>query len=58
MVDPFNFEAIVEAIIKIKNDTSLRTAMVEKGFIQAAKFSWKAMAQQVYGIYKALEKKV
>lgn len=58
LVDPFNFEAIVEAIIKIKNDTSLRTAMVEKGFVQAAKFSWKAMAQQVYGIYKALEKKV
>ncbi len=56
LVDPFNFDAIVDAIVRIKEDTTLRTEMIDKGFKQAEKFSWKAMAHQVYDIYRYFEK--
>jgi hypothetical protein len=29
--------------------------LIKKGFVQAAKFSWKAMAHQVLKIYKDIE---
>lgn len=56
LVDPFNSDEIVDAIIKIKEDNTLRAEMIEKGFKQAEKFSWKAMAHQVYEIYRHFEK--
>jgi glycosyltransferase involved in cell wall biosynthesis len=54
IIDPFKPEEITEAIIKILNDKVLRDDLVEKGFVQAAKFSWKAMAQSVLEIYREI----
>ena len=40
IIDPFKPEEITAAIIKILDDKMLRDDLVEKGFVQAAKFSW------------------
>ena len=51
LIDPYKPEEITAAMIKIVNDNNLRTAMIKDGIVQAAKFSWKAMAQDVLKIY-------
>jgi glycosyltransferase involved in cell wall biosynthesis len=57
IIDPFKPEEITAAIIKILDDKMLRDDLVEKGFVQAAKFSWKAMAQSVLEIYREIGSK-
>jgi glycosyltransferase involved in cell wall biosynthesis len=54
IIDPFKPEEITEAIIKILGDNVLRDDLVKKGFEQAAKFSWRAMAQSVLEIYREI----
>ena len=51
LIDPYKPEEITTAMIKVFNDNNLRTAMIKDGIVQAAKFSWKAMAQDVLKIY-------
>lgn len=51
IIDPFKPAEITEAMIMLVNDTKMRSGMIENGFVQAAKFSWRAMAQSVVGIY-------
>ncbi len=55
LIDPFKPEEITEAMIRILSDDSLRSELIAKGFVQAAKFSWKAMAEQFVEIYRELE---
>jgi glycosyltransferase involved in cell wall biosynthesis len=54
IIDPFKPEEITEALIRILNDKVLNADLVKKGFDQAAKFSWKAMAQSVLEIYREI----
>ncbi len=54
IIDPFKPEEITEALIKILGDKVLRDNLVKKGFEQAAKFSWRAMAQSVLEIYREI----
>jgi glycosyltransferase involved in cell wall biosynthesis len=56
LIDPYKPEEITAAMIKVFNDNNLRTTMIADGLMQAAKFSWKAMAQDVLKIYKATAK--
>jgi glycosyltransferase involved in cell wall biosynthesis len=51
LIDPYKPEEITAAMIKVFNDNNLRAAMIKDGIVQAAKFSWKAMAQDVLKIY-------
>lgn len=51
IIDPFKPEEITEAIIRILNDKEFAASLIRKGYDQAAKFSWKAMAQSVLDIY-------
>ena len=51
IVDPFKPDEITAAMIAILTDDSIRSGLIEKGYLQAAKFSWKAMAQNVMEIY-------
>jgi glycosyltransferase involved in cell wall biosynthesis len=51
LIDPYKPEEITAAMIKVFNDDNLRTAMIKDGIVQAAKFSWKAMAEDVLKIY-------
>ena len=52
IIDPFKPEEITEAMIKLVNDQELRVKLISLGFEQAARFSWKAMAQNVLKIYR------
>lgn len=54
IIDPFKPEEITSALIMLEKDQELRKKLIEAGFIQAAKFSWKAMAQSVLEIYREI----
>lgn len=54
IIDPFRPEEITKAIVNLVNDEDLRAKLIAKGLIQAAKFSWKAMAQSVLEIYREI----
>jgi glycosyltransferase involved in cell wall biosynthesis len=54
LIDPFNPQEITEAMIKITTDHSLKEELTKKGLVQAAKFSWRAMAQNVLKIYQEI----
>jgi len=57
IIDPFKPEEITAAIIKLVNDEDLRAKLIAEGLVQAAKFSWKAMAQSVLEIYREVGSK-
>jgi len=54
IIDPFKPEEITKAIVDILNDALLRHSLIEKGFTQAAKFTWKSMAEQVLELYSSI----
>lgn len=54
IVDPFKPEEITGAMISLHQKESIRLQLVEAGLLQAAKFSWKAMARDVLHIYNEL----
>jgi len=56
-IDPFKPEEITGAMKKLLSDPSLCESLILKGFENARKFSWKAMAEQVLGLYQELEVK-
>ncbi len=53
-VDPFKVENIKNKVIEVMNDKKLRVDMINKGFKQASKFSWKKASQETVTIYKKL----
>ena len=55
IVDPFKPEEITAAMIRIITEKGMRESMIEKGFKQAAAFSWKAMAENVLSLYNQME---
>ncbi|MDN5329808.1 MAG: hypothetical protein PWP35_1595 [Bacteroidales bacterium] len=54
LVDPYKPESITDAMIRLLNDADLRQGLIQKGFEQAAKFTWEAMARQVLDIYNEI----
>lgn len=50
--DPMNIDDIAEKIETIINNKEVRNDLVRKGKIQAAKYSWKRMAEQTLGVYE------
>ena len=55
IIDPFRPEEITAAMIRIIADKEVRESMIEKGFKQAAAFSWKGMAENVLSLYNQME---
>jgi len=55
IIDPFKPEQITDALIQITKNQSLKKQLIERGLQQSAKFSWKAMAKDVLGIYKEID---
>ncbi len=51
LIDPFKPEEITAAMVRLTGNEKLRNELITKGEIQAAKFSWKVMAEQVLEIY-------
>jgi len=56
IVDPFKPEEITAAMVQILADKEFKSSLVQKGYVQAAKFFWKAMAGHVLKIYGDLLK--
>lgn len=52
IVDPFQPIQITEAIFTLLNDKKTKDRIIKEGFDQAAKFSWKAMAENVLDLYE------
>jgi glycosyltransferase involved in cell wall biosynthesis len=55
--EPNQIESITQALDKVLNSETLRQEMVERGYIQSQKFSWKMTAQKTFELYQSLLKK-
>jgi glycosyltransferase involved in cell wall biosynthesis len=53
-IDPGKPEEITDAMKRIISDKPLRDNLIEKGFKQASKFSWKKTAEKVLEIYSSI----
>ncbi len=51
-VDPFSVESISAGLIKLANDSALRSKLSQLGYHQAAKFTWDKTASQMIEVYK------
>lgn len=54
LVDPYNQPKMADAIQQIITNKELRKELIDKGYTQADRFSWNAMAQSVLSIYNEL----
>ncbi len=52
MVDPHDVEAIREGLRSLLRDRELRESYRERGFRQAARFSWRRAAEETLAIYR------
>jgi glycosyltransferase involved in cell wall biosynthesis len=50
--DPYNQEDLAISLNRLMRETSLRTTMINKGFLQAGKFSWKNTALETVKAYR------
>ena len=51
LVDPYDIEAIADAIKRILDDSELRQTLIKRGINQASKFTWESSARQLCQIY-------
>jgi len=58
IINPYKPEEIAMAMVNLYQDEKCRKQLIESGLNQAAKFSWKAMAQDVLNIYTELGKEL
>jgi alpha-1,3-rhamnosyl/mannosyltransferase len=54
LVDPLDVGAWADAIARVLQDSSLRTAMRTKGLARARAFSWRSTAQATLQLYRQL----
>lgn len=50
--DPYNYEDMANVIDKVLTTDTLRSALIKKGKLQVAKYSWRRMAEQTLDVYK------
>lgn len=51
MIDPYQPEQITTAMKIVSSEVNLKAEMIREGILQATKFSWKTMAEEVLNIY-------
>lgn len=54
LVDPESPEEIRDAMHRIASDQALRSELIEKGLQHAAKYSWRAAAENTWKVYQEL----
>lgn len=54
--DPLNVQAMADAINEVLTDKQLRERLITAGHAQAAKYSWKHMAEQTLALYNSVLK--
>ncbi|MDX1995827.1 MAG: glycosyltransferase family 1 protein [bacterium] len=52
MVNPTDTEAIADAIRRVLDDSTLRAALIQKGYAQAKKFTWENSARHLMQVYQ------
>lgn len=52
LVDPLSAEAIRDGLARLLRDETLRAQLIERGFIQAAQFTWERAAMQLRAVYQ------
>lgn len=53
-IDPYNTDSIVDGINTLNSNKKLRDDLIEKGYIQAKKFSTKKMIEDTISVYKGV----
>lgn len=53
-VDPHDIQALANAISRLLEDEQLRKDLRRKGYVQAKKYAWPAIAQKMLSIYQKL----
>lgn len=54
LIDPYDVQALADALERVLGDSRLRDQLVEQGHRQVQKFSWKRTAQELRNIYRWL----
>ncbi len=54
MIDPYDLDALTDALRRIVDDSALRENLIQKGFSRIQDFSWDKSAQQLARIYADL----
>jgi glycosyltransferase involved in cell wall biosynthesis len=57
LVEPTDVPAMVEAILRLKNDPAYRRKLINKGYARASSFTWEAVAKQIALIYEKVVNK-
>jgi glycosyltransferase involved in cell wall biosynthesis len=53
-VNPYDIEAITDAIRQLINDSTLRATLTERGYEQIKRFTWESSARQLQAVYRDL----
>jgi glycosyltransferase involved in cell wall biosynthesis len=51
LVDPLSVEYIAEAMRRVDNDEHLRAVLIDKGRVQAARFTWENAAHRLLELW-------
>jgi glycosyltransferase involved in cell wall biosynthesis len=54
MIDPYNVEELTEALRRLIIDDSLQNHLIQRGYQQAAAFTWERAAAQLLQVYQQL----
>lgn len=54
LADPFDVEALAEALRQAVQDEGVRAGLIRRGYARAAQFTWPAAAQQLLALYRRL----
>jgi glycosyltransferase involved in cell wall biosynthesis len=55
--NPYDIQSMASAIERVITDEALRSSMIERGYTQTAKYSWRRMAEETHAIYMNVLKK-
>jgi glycosyltransferase involved in cell wall biosynthesis len=55
--NPTNIDEMAQTIRKVLDDETLRENMIERGYAQVGKYSWKRMAEETHAVYMDVLKK-
>ena len=53
-VDPLDVESIARGLMRITQDEHLREQLIERGYLQAQRFTWRACADVALGVFDRL----
>ena len=56
-VDPYDVDALADAMRRVLHDAELRVQMRRDGLVQAAKFSWLETAKRTHAVYQAVSRR-